>query len=555
MWCLFILSIFFTVFTTSGFGQENFGHNVSNVYGRSFTTADSLQGKVTRLRSCFDVTFYHLDISIDVDKHLIQGSNLIRFKTVEAFQKMQIDLYANMVIDSIVYERQKLKYLREENAVFIEFGEELNVEHESEILFYYHGVPKEPNYNIPMDGGVLWGQDSLGNTWAQVVCQGSGASLWWPNKDHLSDEPDSMNISITIPSAYDEISNGRLLRKIYLAGNKTRFEWHVSYPINNYNVTFNIGMYVHFSDVFVGDDSVILDYYVMPYNLARAQTMFHNQVPNMLKTFEKYFSAYPFTRDGFKLVESLYPMEHQSDVCIGKIDQYTNADANPLMWHESAHEWWGNSISCTDMADLWIHEAFVTYAEVLMAEDWLGKEDAAYALADQSDAVKAETPVTGYYDVNDIHYDINDMYSKGSLMIHTFRNVLNDDAVFVNLLRSVQQHFRYRTLTAKELVEYINRYTKKDYGYLFDQYLHYTDIPRLEIRMTEQKTDLEVKYRWLANVENFRMPVKVTLGKNKSGFIYPVPEWKKLLLKNMSSADFQVNEDDFFINTRITNEN
>jgi aminopeptidase N len=556
MRCLFTLSIItITLFSTCCFGQGNFGGNVTSTYGRTFTGADSLQGELTRLRSCFNVTFYHLDISIDVDKHFIQGSNLTRFKTVEAFQKMQVDLYANMVIDSIVYRSGKLKYFREENAVFIDFAEVLTKDHEYEVLIYYHGVPKAPNYNIPMDGGVLWAMDSLGNTWAQVVCQGSGASLWWPNKDHLSDEPDSMKISITVPSGYDEISNGRLLRKTPLPNNKTRFEWRVSYPINNYNVTFNIGKYAHFSEVFVGDDSVTVDYYVMPYNLARARVMFGKQVPRMLRTFEKYFGPYPFKKDGFKILESLYPMEHQSDVCIGKIDQYTNVDVNPLMWHESAHEWWGNSVSCTDMAELWIHEAFATYAEVLVEEDWLGKEEAGYALSDQANAVKAQTPVTGCYDVNDIHYDISDMYSKGSLMIHTFRNVLNDDSLFINLLRSIQRDFRYRTITAKELMEYINHCAKKDYAYLFDQYLHYTDIPTLEIQMTEQKANLEIKYRWLANVKNFTMPVKVSLAKNKSGFIYPVSEWKKLLLKNMSSDDFQVNEDDFYINTNITNQN
>jgi aminopeptidase N len=271
----------------------------------------------------------------------------------------------------------------------------------------------------------------------------------------------------------------------------------------------------------------------------------------MLKTFEKYFGKYPFPNDGFTLVESLYPMEHQSGVCIGKITAQNSGDTNPLLWHESAHEWWGNAITSKDIADMWIHEAFATYAENLVIEDGYGKDVATVSMASQIDAVIGNEPVTGVYNVNHIHYDIGDMYSKGSLMLHTFRNVLNNDSLWIKLLHEIQHHFRYQTLSADELIKFINQQTKTDYTYFFDQFLHYIDLPVLEIKLQQSGNNLGVRYRWMAKAKNFRMPVKVTKAPDHFGFIYPTTEWKSVLLKNISPGEFEVDEENFYINTRI----
>jgi aminopeptidase N len=459
---------------------------------------------------------------------------------------MQVDLYDNMRIDSIKHRGQTLPFTREFNAVFINFPASFSAGEQSEIKIYYEGVPQVPDFSIPMHGGVLWDKDSLGNPWAQVVCQGSGASLWWPNKDHQSDEPDSMRIWITIPSAFTEVSNGRLLRKTPMPGDRMRYEWFVSYPINNYNATFNIGKYTHFEDRYISDDTLTIDYYVIDYNLVRAKRLFKQVIP-MLKTFEKYFGKYPFSRDGFTLVESLYPMEHQSGVCIGKITQQNSGETNPLMWHEVAHEWWGNSITSKDIADMWIHEAFATYAESLIIEDWIGKDEAKLTMLEQMDAVIGEEPVTGVYDVNHIHYDIGDMYSKGSIILHTFRNVLNDDGKWIQLLRDIQKEFHYQTLSSDELVAFICKQTKTDYKYFFDQYLHYVDLPELQLQLATKGKDLQVRFRWHAHVKNFHMPVKIATSDSQFEFIKPTSQWQTLLLKNMPQESFDVDDENFYI--------
>lgn len=518
-----------------------------------FTRADTLRGKLTEVRSCYDVSFYDLDVTVDMNQRLVRGSNRIFFTAVSPFQTMQIDLYENMTIDRIMYGSRSLPFKREHNAVFVEFSKRFSPGERGEIIIYYGGIPKVPDHSIPMDGGVLWSTDSLGNPWVQMVCQGSGASLWWPNKDHLSDEPDSMKIAITVPNEFTEISNGRLVRKMDVPGNMTRYEWFVSYPINNYNATFNIGKYAHFRDQFISQDSLTIDYYVMPYHINSAKNLFQ-QVKPMLACFEKYFGPYPFSRDGFTLVESLHAMEHQSGVCIGKIPEQNAGNPNPLLWHESAHEWWGNALSCKDMADLWLHEAFATYGESLFVEYEHGKDAALQYINDHSHAVKNEQPIVGVYDVNHIFYDIGDMYEKGMLMLNTFRHVLDSDSTWFHLLKDIQDHFRYQTLTTDELVKFINGQTKTDYTYFFEQYLKHTSLPELEIVLQETVNGLQLTYRWNADVDNFRMPVKVTFGVDRFDFIYPTPERKIITFKGMNMAEFEVDEKRFFIDVNESGE-
>ncbi|MBW8685985.1 carboxypeptidase-like regulatory domain-containing protein [Chitinophaga rhizophila] len=516
-----------------------------------FTRADTLRGQLSPLRSCYDVKFYYLDVTIDTSQRRLSGSNLIRYKVLEPFDRMQIDLYANMRIERILYNGKPLSYTREYDAVYVSFPAMQAAGSTGEMTIYYEGIPQVPDKSIPMNGGLIWDKDEAGNPWVQMVCQGSGASLWWPCKDHLSDEPDSMRICVTLPEGFTEVSNGRLLRKVSVGNGQNRFEWQVSYPINNYNVSFCFGKYLHETDLYVGADSLTIDYYIMPYNKPLFQQL-KAQVKTMLACFEKNFGPYAFRRDGFTLVESPYPMEHQSGVCIGKLRKDINMQYPALVWHESAHEWWGNAISCRDIADMWIHEAFATYAEALVIEQMLGKETATIFLNDQRSGVFNKEPVIGEYDVNHIYYEIGDMYGKGSLMLHTFRQVLQNDVLWFDLLRGIQQHYRYQTLSSDSLVSYICRFTKQDYTPFFNQYLKHVHLPRLEYALQQQGKDLIVRYRWKADVPAFNMPVRVTTAAGRMAFIRPATTWKTMTLKNMHADDFEVDEAHFYIDVADT---
>ncbi|RDC65348.1 M1 family aminopeptidase [Adhaeribacter pallidiroseus] len=512
-----------------------------------FTRADTLRGKLTTLRS-YDVLFYHLEVAVDIPNKSIRGSNKIRFRVTEPLAKMQVDLYANMNIHAVKYRGMELKYTREFDAVFIQLPETLPANSQHEVEIAYSGQPQVPNFKIPMHGGFLWEQDRNGHPWVQVACQGSGASLWWPNKDHLSDEPDSMRISVTVPSDLTEISNGRLLRKVPLANNQTRYEWYVSYPINNYNVTLNIGKYTHLQDTYGNSPALTLDYYAKTEHLDKARWVF-SQVKPMLATLEKHYGKYPFPRDGFTLMESLHPMEHQSAVTFGRLPdgELDSVNTMKLVWHEVSHEWWGNNVTCKDVADMWLHEAFATYTEGVFFKNKFGKDaELGYAQSLQEQAVNQE-PIIGQYDVNHIFYNIEDMYSKGALMLHTFRNVLNNDDLWFAILRGIQQEFSYKTVTSADIIRYINQQTKTDYNYFFNQYLKFTNIPTLQVKFGAQGQTLVLHYRWQTDVPNFKMPVKVTKAAGKYSFIFPTTAWQTMRLPNLSPEDFEVDQNRFYI--------
>lgn len=521
-----------------------------------FTHADSLRGYVSSYRSCYDVTFYHLDIKIDIKEKAISGANLIRFKSLSDFDKIQVDLFENMNISGILFKGENLSFTRDGNAIFISFPKKIKKGTTEEILISYSGNPQIAQ-RAPWDGGFVFTKDKNDNDWVAVACQGTGASLWWPVKDHQSDEPDSMAISISVPDTLMEISNGRLLSTEKQADHYIQYNWFVKNPINTYDVTCNIGKYEHFSDQYTSEDGskLSLDYYVMPYNRDKANKQFE-QVKPMLKCFEHYFGKYPFYHDGYKLVESPYlGMEHQSAVAYGNkylmgylgFDIWGSGEGmkfDYIIIHESAHEWWGNNVTSKDIADMWIHESFATYSEALYLECMYDQETALKYLNGGRKKVMNREPIIGPYDVN--KEGSGEMYQKGSLILNTFRSVLNNDALFFAIIKGLQESWGKKTCTTEDVLTYINQKTGKNYTYFFDQYLRKAAIPTLE---TEFKNKT-LRYRWVADIPDFKMPVKVSLTKGKWDWIYPTTEWQSIKV-NIKENDFQVDMDHFFIQTDL----
>jgi aminopeptidase N len=351
-----------------------------------------------------------------------------------------------------------------------------------------------------------------------------------------------MHITVTVPSGLTAISNGRFLGKSDLPDKKVQFRWAVGYPMNNYSAVLYIGDYVHFSDKFVSaSENFPLNYYCLSYNLD-LDKQFVQQVKPLLALYEKDFGPYPFPRDGYALVESPYGMEHQSAVSSGT---FTNLyDGKPVdsiahvveFWHETAHEWWGNSVTCNDMADFWIHESFASYAEVLCYENFFGHSAAEEYLKKQDPGNKES--IIGFYDVNDFH--TGDMYSKGMRMIATLRESINNDSLFFTLLRGIQLRYKYQSINTAEIISYFNNGTGTDYTYLFDQYLRFGAIPKLIISEKKSGEDLILQFKWKANVAKFALPVKILQTDKKEIFIYPTTEWKSILLAKTSSKDIRI---------------
>ncbi|WP_256008993.1 M1 family metallopeptidase [Desertivirga xinjiangensis] len=526
----------------------------SNSSSKTFTRADSLRGTLSPLRACFDVNYYHLDVKVDVDKQYISGSNLIRFTATRDFNKLQVDLFDNFEIQQITFKGRKLNFTTEYDAIFVDFPELIRKGAIEELTVFYSGNPLIAP-NAPWDGGFIFTEDSGGAPWVAVACQGLGASSWWPNKDHQSDEVDSMLISITVPRGLQNISNGRLISKEVQADGSTRFNWFVSYPINNYNVTLNIGDFAHFSDTYEGEEGKLsLDYYVLRENLEKAKQHFKD-VRTMLKCFEYWFGPYPFYRDGYKLIESPYlGMEHQSAVAYGNKYQkgYQGSDWSKtglgLSWdyliiHESGHEWFGNNITAKDFADLWIHEAFTTYSEGLFVECLKGKKAGAAYIKGERSAIKNDGPIIGSYNVN--NEGSGDMYFKGANLLHSIRTIINDDDKWRNILKGLNHTFGLKTVTSAEIISYINEKSGRNLTKVFEQYLNHATIPTLEIRRASAST---ISYRWKADVSNFDMPVKIKLpGKDEWQFIYPASNKARNLNFKGAVSSIQVDTDNFYI--------
>ncbi|MEJ6748755.1 MAG: M1 family metallopeptidase [Flavobacteriales bacterium] len=545
-----------------------------SVFSQEFTRKDSLRGELTPFRTCYDVTYYNLNVTIDEKEKTIERSfNDIHFTSTSDFETIQIDLVKNMEIllilfpdkklDSACYDVEydyELEFTREHDAVFVKFPRIIKKGEQSYIRVWYSGYPREA-VNPPWDGGFSWKIDKNNNPWIGVSCQGLGASVWWPNKDHQSDEPDSMTIKVSARNPFKIICNGNLRSEkttfsSYLQDSINTSEWFVSYPINNYNVTLNIGDYVHFQDEYVsGEDTLDLSYYVLSYNEEKAKKHFE-QVKPMMECFENYFGKYPFWEDGYALVETSYlGMEHQSAIAYGNdyLPGYQGSlgysgglDFDYIIVHETGHEWWGNSITTNDIADMWIHEGFCTYSEALYVECLYGYDQMLEYVNNQKRFIRNNSPIVGHYHVND--KGSGDMYHKGSVMLHTLRTLIENDELWFELIKEISEKFQYETLDAQEIMNYIMYRTSYDLTDFFNQYLHNEKLPEFQYKLVKEGRNTTLVYRWEA-IEKFDMPLLVNSG-NKDFWIYPDLEWKEMSLGKIDRTEFKVRKDLFLIDIK-----
>jgi aminopeptidase N len=522
---------------------------------KNFTLDDTLRGSITTERAWWNLTFYALNISVNPSDKNIKGSNTIHYTVLKAHNVMQIDLQPPLKILKIVQNNEVLSYEKKgANAYFVQLKMPQNIGKNYDLTVYYEGNPKEA-IHAPWDGGFSWSKDSNNNPFVATSCQGLGASVWWPCKDHMYDEPDSMSISVTVPKNLTDVSNGQLRKKIENADGTHTFEWFVKNPINNYGVNVNIANYSHFSDIFEGEKGKLpLNYYVLPENLEKAKRQF-KQVSLMLKAFEHWFGPYPFYEDGYKLVEVPYlGMEHQSSVTYGNKYEngYLGRDLSGTGWglkwdfiiiHESGHEWFANNITYKDIADMWIHESFTNYSESLYIEYHFSKKAASEYVIGLRKTIQNTSPIIGYYNVN--NEGSGDMYNKGGNMLHTIRQIVDNDAKWREILRGLNKTFYHQTVTTADIENYLIKQSGKDLKSVFDQYLRHIDIPVLTCKLSKDK----VEYRWANCVEYFNMPVKVNVGNGKFECIYPnTKEWKSTKIK--SKNDFKVDEN-FYVNVKF----
>ena len=517
--------------------------------------ADRLRGAYGPFRANNDLLYYHLDVRVDPAQKTLSGKNVIRFAMLQPGTRIQPDLVPTFNIDKILIDdadgkTRPLKYERAAGrTVYVDFPETLKKGSIKTIEFYYSGHPVE----MGRFGGFVFRTDPMGRPLVNTACEEEGASVWWPNKDQWRDEVEKMDISVEAPSDLEEVSNGRLQRKTDLGDGFTRWDWHVSYPINNYDVSLNIGKYAHFSDVYSDQyGPLTLDYYVFPEDLEKAKHQFL-QVKNMLKAFEHSFGEYPFYRDGYKLVEALYSgVENQTAITYG--NHFENGYLGRpktgigtwfdfIIVHESSHEWFGNSITARDRSDMWIHEGWANYCESVFVEYMWGKGDAITYINTGKENVKNAEPVICQEGI--VCTPPVDQYKKGGLFLNTVRSVIDDDHEWFALLHDYYQHFKYQTIMTTDVAAYFSKHSGRNLTPIFNEYLRHAAMPTLELRFDPQAHT--VAYRWQADEPAFAMPIKVG-DKNHWQTVTPVTTRWQTTKTELSSEQFDVATDLYYVN-------
>ena len=520
-----------------------------------FSKYDYLHGKLTSLRTCFDVKQYDIYVKVEPNRKFISGKNLITFQVVNDFQKMQIDFFREMSIDSIVFQNKIISYLRDSNAVFINLGKKVSKNSMQNLTVYFQGKPRIAK-NAPWDGGFVWSKDSSGNDWVGLACEGLGASCWLPCKDHLSDEADSMKMHLTVPENLVGVSNGKLILERKAENGFKEFEWEVRNPINNYDITINVANYAHIHDVYESKVNEMqkylsLDYYVLNENEETARKFFPNEVKRMFDCFELRFGAYPFWNDGYKLVETSYwGMEHQSCVSYGNGYKDNRWGFDFIIVHESGHEWFGNSLTCSDPAEMWIHESFTTYSETLFLECQFGYQTSLKYLIEQKRNIQNAAPIIGPYDVYYHGRKDNDIYYKGAWVLQSLRSAIDNDSVWFSMLKDLTKTFNKKNVTTAQISQSFTGKTKLNIDKIFEQYLMHSEIPELEYKIIDKDGNLEFHYRWSNTIRGFDMPIKVTLSKDVFDFISPTRSWQLIDLNFHNAEDFKIQTDKFLINVK-----
>ena len=523
---------------------------------KKYTKYDYLHGKLNANRSWFDVTMYDITLKVIPKQKYILGSNTIFYKVLKSNKIMQLDLQQNMHVDSVVYENSKLKFTRDSSVVKITIPKQTQSSI-NKLTVYFSGYPVIAK-KAPWDGGFVFTKDTNGFDWVGLACQGIGASIWLPCKDHLSDEADSVNVHLQVPENLTGVSNGKLISQQHVGNGYRQFNWQVRYPINNYNITVNVGNYAVFTDEYKAvyhqlETPLQLSYYVLKHNLTQAKTHF-KQVVDMMQCFEKYFGTYPFWNDGYKLVETPYwGMEHQSAVSYGNNYENNRWSFDFIIIHESAHEWFGNSISASDPADLWIHESFTTHAEAIFVECMWGRETAVKYLKMQKRNIENNKSMFGDKDVYFHQFADNDIYYKGSWILFTLRNVIDNDTLWFNTLKAFCEGNKLKLINTKAVIDFFNKRTRKNLTPFFIHYLGKATLPVFEYSIkADENGSLAMRYRWSNVDKNFDMPIKVILTKDIYEPLSPLAEWRVIDLNYLNKSEFKILADSYLIDVKET---
>ena len=520
--------------------QENRPHG-SQYDLPELTENNYLMGYLNENRSSYRVSFYDINIDFDINKKSIDGFVKIKAESLNDLEKLQVDLAENLSINKILHNNKELSFSRKLDAVLISFPYLIKKGDLFEFTVYYEGIPQGA-VNPPWAGGFTWSKDKSGRDWIAVSCEGEGARIWWPNKDHITAEGDSVRMVYTVPSDMVAVGNGNL-RSISKNGDKSSYEWFVNNPINNYNISVQIGNYVAVQDTFIKDDQVhLMNHYVLDYNKELASNYFPMS-KEVIRFYEKYFGDYQWYEDGYKLIEVPYlGMEHQSAVTYGNGFSIYNGVRSkswpmygvmdPLIIHETGHEWFGNSVTASDPTHIWIHEGLQVYSEAIYFEDKFDSyEVGVHYLNSIKNRIANQIPIVG--NENENHWALHgDTYMKGAWVMHTLRSVINDDEVWFEILKEFMTENAKGFANTEDFFNKVNEKTGKNLWYFAEQYFYSPNQPELEY----YQTNSSFSYRWNNVNDSFIMPIGLLVnGEEKR--VLPKKEFQSFNISEHSTIE------------------
>ncbi len=532
--------IFSFLFCTFFSCQENRPHG-SQYDLPELTENNYLMGYLNENRSSYRVSFYDINIDFDIEKKTINGFVEIKAESLNDLKKLQVDLAENLTISKILHNNEELSFSRKYDSVLINFPYLINKGNLFEFTVYYEGTPQRAD-NPPWAGGFTWSKDKNERDWIAVSCEGEGARIWWPNKDHITAEGDSVRMAYTVPSDMVAVGNGNL-RSITINGDKSTYEWFVNNPINNYNISVQIGNYVAVQDTFIKDNQVhLMNHYVLDYNKELASNYFPMS-KEVIRFYEKYFGDYQWYDDGYKLIEVPYlGMEHQSAVTYGNGFSIYNGVRSeswpmygvmdPLIIHETGHEWFGNSVTASDPTHIWIHEGLQVYSEAIYFEDKFDSyEVGIHYLNSIKNRIVNKIPIVGKENEN--HWALHgDTYMKGAWVMHTLRSVINDDKKWFAILKNFMTENAKGFANTEDFFDNVEEETGTDYSYFSKQYFYSPNQPHLEY----YQTDSSFYYRWNNVGNNFIMPIDLLVNGIEKR-VFPNQEFQSFNISKHSTIE------------------
>ncbi len=489
-------------------------------------------GALTREQSAYDVLFYRLNITIDTVNRSITGTTLTRALATDTLSTLVLDLDTSFTVGSALWKghpqfNTSLQVSRKGGRIWISLPFVVQKTDTISVELTYSGKPRVSS-NPPWDDGFVWKRARTGEIWAGVACETGGGDIWWPCKDHPSDEPDSVELNFTVPASLVCISNGKLLGTADNGNGTKTYRWYVGQTINDYNVTFYLGPYkrIPVDYTSVTGAKIPAEYWFLPYNVDSVK----NIMPTWLKDIrflEETCGPYPFRAEKYCIVDAPYAgMEHQTCVAYGVYGgrhfypNWAGYGFDYIHLHEMAHEWWGNQVTAKDWSDIWIHEGFATYMEALFVENQSG--DARYrSYMARLRPSNITRPIAPNQSVTAETAFVANVYNGGAWVLHTLRGYLGDSPFFTLLRRwaypdpameNMTNGKQCRLATTEEFRQMAEQMSGKSLDWFFTVYLRQTGLPQLAVG----RKDTTITLRWIVpNNVFFPMPIDVQVGTSR----------------------------------------